>query len=58
MNKTYIPRHIITHRIMRKKITLTIEVELVEKLDKERGDIGRSIFIQRILEKKYGKVKP
>lgn len=57
MNKTYIPRHITTQK-MRKKITLTIEMELVEKLDKERGDIGRSIFIQRILEKKYGKVKP
>lgn len=38
---------------MRRKITLTIEEEIVNRVDEERGDVGRSIFIQRILEKKY-----
>jgi hypothetical protein len=38
---------------MRQKITLTIDQSIMKMVDKERGDINRSIFIQRILEKKY-----
>lgn len=36
---------------MRQKITLTVESAIVQKVDSLRGDINRSIFIQRILEK-------
>lgn len=37
-----------------KPIGISFTKELLEKIDKERGDIPRSRFIQRILEKKYG----
>lgn len=36
---------------MRQKITLTIEESIIEKVDKDRGDITRSTYIQRLLEK-------
>jgi metal-responsive CopG/Arc/MetJ family transcriptional regulator len=35
-------------------IGISFTKELIAKIDKERGDIPRSRFIQRILEKKYG----
>ena len=35
-------------------IGISFPKELIEKIDKERGDVSRSRFIQRILEKKYG----
>lgn len=36
---------------MKQKITLTIERSVITKLDEVRGDINRSIYIQRLLEK-------
>lgn len=36
---------------MRQKVTLTIESKVIDKIDATRGDITRSTFIQRILEK-------
>lgn len=36
---------------MKEKVTLTIEGSVVEKIDKDRGDITRSMYVQRLLEK-------
>jgi metal-responsive CopG/Arc/MetJ family transcriptional regulator len=36
---------------MKPVVSITIEDELLKRIDKLRGDIPRSIFIQRILEK-------
>jgi len=36
---------------MRQKVTLTIEGIVIEEIDEKRGDISRSTYIQRILEK-------
>jgi len=36
---------------MKEKITLTIEASIIDKIDKDRGDITRSTYVQRLLEK-------
>lgn len=36
---------------MRQKISITVETEIVDKIDKNRGDITRSTYIQRLLER-------
>lgn len=36
---------------MRQKVTLTIEETVINKIDETRGDVSRSTYIQRILEK-------
>jgi hypothetical protein len=41
----------------KQKVTMTLNKDLVSRVDAERGDITRSLFIQRMLEKKY-KLKP
>jgi transcriptional regulator CtsR len=37
----------------KQKVTMTLNKDLVSRVDAERGDITRSLFIQRMLEKKY-----
>jgi metal-responsive CopG/Arc/MetJ family transcriptional regulator len=32
-------------------ITITIESDLLKRIDEKRGDIPRSLFIQRLIEK-------
>jgi hypothetical protein len=36
---------------------LSLPVSLMQKIDTERGDISRSRFIFRLLEKSYGSAK-
>lgn len=35
-------------------ITITLPKELAARIDKERGDVSRSLFIRRVLEREYG----
>lgn len=42
-NKQYIP------------VGISFPKGILERIDKERGDVSRSRFILRILEKQYGK---
>lgn len=37
----------------KQKLSVTIDEELVEKLDKERGSFSRSAFLNEILRKRY-----
>ena len=36
---------------------ISLPIEIMKKIDSERGDIPRSKYILRILEKKYGEKK-
>lgn len=36
----------------RQKVTLTLARTVVSSVDRERGDVNRSMFIQRVLEEK------
>ena len=36
-------------------ITLTLPEKIIDKIDKERGDVNRSKYVLRLLEKAYQK---
>ncbi len=36
---------------VKEKITLTIDTTIIDKIDRERGDVTRSTYVQRLLEK-------
>lgn len=39
--------------MVKQKITLTVDEEIVRQIDVEREDVTRSTFIQRILERRF-----
>lgn len=41
---------------MFKRVNVSLDHDLVKKVDKDRGDIPRSKFLQRIIERHYGVV--
>jgi metal-responsive CopG/Arc/MetJ family transcriptional regulator len=40
--------------IVAKRVNISIPGVLAERIDKERGDVSRSRFVLRLLEKAYG----
>lgn len=38
---------------MKTRITLTLDSDLTEKIDEAKGDVSRSRFVERILEKTF-----
>jgi len=43
--------------MLKKKISITLDSELVTKIDKKRGLIPRSVYIDFLLKKKYKLIK-
>jgi hypothetical protein len=39
---------------MHEKLSISLDTKWIKKIDKERGDVPRSRFITRLLEKAYG----
>ena len=37
--------------MVKAKVTMTLESELLKRIDQKRGDIPRSIYIQRMIER-------
>ena len=37
--------------MVKTKVTMTLETNLLKRIDKERGDVPRSVYIQRMIEK-------
>jgi len=44
--------------IMQKKLCLSLPENIFEKIDSERGDINRSRYVTRLIEKAYEKGSP
>ena len=40
--------------ILTDKVTITMPKTMVERIDNERNDVPRSVFILRLVEKAYG----
>ena len=49
---TFIKQPVCIGGIM-KRVNITMPDYLAERIDKDRGDVTRSLFIRRILEKAY-----